>query len=128
MKDSKVEEMEISFLLPFSAYPPTYISPKETCDLLEDIEKNGILEPAVLSINPFTNLVRLDSGNHRVRILPVIGITSLPTIGYVTDVYVPTPTNGLHNYYCDLIKYDVNLYKKPFYCKPSSVLDIGDYR
>ena len=36
--------MEISFLLPFSAYPPTYISPRKVCDLLENIEKNGIVE------------------------------------------------------------------------------------
>lgn len=122
----KIENLEISFLLPLAAYPPTYMSPEEVCHLLRDIEINGILEPAILSINPFTKMIRLDSGNHRVRILPIIGITQFPTTTFVSNIDIPSPGNGIHLYKTDLIKYDRKKYQESFYCKPSEVLDFGD--
>lgn len=120
----ETENLSIKFLTQFAAFPPTYISPYEIYTLLNDIKTNGILNPPVLSINPFKNTIRLDSGNHRVYMLPLIGILSMPTVCYVTDLSIPSPENGNHLYETTIIKYDSNNYKKPFYCKPSEVLII----
>ena len=117
-----IEHLDIKFLRKFAAYPPNYITPRYTFELLSDIEKNGIKDPVVLAINPIKKTIRLDSGNHRVYILPVIGILSIPTIAYVTDVDIPTPANGNHLYKTELIKYNPEEYKSPHYARPSDVI------
>lgn len=119
-----IEELDIKFLRQFAAYPPTYITPQYTFELLSDIEKNGIKEPVVLAINPFKNTIRLDSGNHRVYLLPVIGILSMPTIAYISDVDIPSPANGNHLYKTDLIKIGPENYTGSRYARPSDVLTL----
>jgi hypothetical protein len=118
------EELSIKFLLQFAAYPPTYLEPFEIGKLAQAVEINGITTPPVLSINPFTGKIRLDSGNHRVYILPCVGIISMPTVAYVCNTDVPSPSNGHHCYDTNLITYNKNDFTKPFYCKPSEVLRI----
>lgn len=118
-----VEEVDIRFLQRFAAYPPTYLSPKEICSLTTNIEQEGIKNPLVLSINPFTKKIRLDSGNHRVYVLPCIGYTTLPCVAYVSNTDIVTPSNGDHLYDIYSIKYDTKDYSQPFYCKVSEVLD-----
>jgi len=120
--DEFIEEVDIRFLLRYAAFPPTYLSPTEIYDLTSSIEKNGIISPLRLAINPNTKHVRLDIGNHRVYVCSCLGFTTLPTVAYVSNIDIPTPENGLHYYPSDAII--IKPVKKPYYCKPKDAMRI----
>jgi len=124
MFDSNIELIDIRWLQQWSAYPPTKMTAEETGELIIDIAKNGIKDPALLVINPISQEIRLDSGNHRVYFMPILGVTTLPVICFVTSgPVIMSEANGSHVYTTDCITANTD-FDAAYYARPSSVLNI----
>ena len=101
----KVEFICIDFLIAAANPKPT----KET-DLItgeichqevvwKNILKEGMYEPLMLRINPYQREMRLESGNHRVRMAKKYGIKYLPVASFVTKMTIFNKVNGSHVFY-----------------------------
>ncbi len=85
----------------------------------------GINDPALLVVNPITKEIRLDSGNHRVYLLPLLGVTTLPVICFVTEgPVIIADGNGSHVYKTDRIIASEDL-KSSYYTKPSQAVQFN---
>lgn len=122
--NTNVELVNIRWLQQWAGFPPTKMTPDSLYELMKDILYTGITDPALLIVNPITKEIRLDSGNHRVYLLPLLGITKLPVICFVTnDTVVLSATNGTHVYTTDCITADQN-FTAGYYCRPSKAVDV----
>jgi hypothetical protein len=117
-----VEQVPIKKLLAWAALPPT---PADALDMVEmgrDVDRNGVRDPVVIWVNIIERTVRLDSGNHRVYMMPLMGWTHLPCVVMVSDRSVGDPANGHHFYPCDDILLDAQGFQQDFYARPSTVI------
>jgi len=81
-------------VLKMSAPTPTHISDNEWDELWDSLQNYGMKTPLELTTDG--HMIRLDSGNHRIRLFAKYGIDSVPcTIKKVEDVVV-SPNNGTH--------------------------------
>jgi len=118
------EELPISTLLRWAAMPPTYADALDLVELGRDVDRNGVKEPVILHVNIFDKTIRLDTGNHRVYMMPLMGWTHLPCVARVSDTSVGDPANGNHWYHCDRIILPPHGFEQEYYARVSTVLDI----
>lgn len=86
--------MNTDDVLKMAAPIPTHMSDKEWNDLWVSLQKNGMKDPLELTTDGKT--MRLDSGNHRIRLFHQHNIDKVPcTIKNSEDVVV-SPGNGTH--------------------------------
>jgi hypothetical protein len=116
-----VEIISIKKLLQWAALPPTPADALDMVELGRDVDANGVKEPVLIWVNAVEGTIRLDSGNHRVYMMPLMGWTHLPCIARVTDTSIGDPANGHHFYYSGDIKLDPYLIES-YFAKPSSVI------
>jgi len=77
-----------------SAPIPTPMSDKEWVNLLNSLLDNGMRTP--LEITTDGNMVRLDSGNHRIKLFAKYGIDKVPCVIKKVKNVVVSPDNGTH--------------------------------
>ena len=124
MFDENIELVDVRWLQKWSAYPPTKMMPHEISALNDNLLLEGINDPALLVVNPITKEIRLDSGNHRVYLLPLLGVTTLPTICFVTNgPVIIADGNGYHVHKTDCISAEQE-FDAAYYARPSRVLNI----
>lgn len=99
-------------------------SPNDDFALMEDISKNGMQDPIVLGVGIWSRKVRLDTGNHRIYLLPRMGMTHLPVVARVWNYCSFTNGNGDHSFDCPEITVKKEWLEKEYYAKPSDVIDI----
>ena len=99
-----VEEISIQKLLQWAAMPPTPVDALDMVELGRDVDRNGVKEPIVIWVNIIERTVRLDTGNHRVYMMPLMGWTHLPCICRISNRSVGDPANGSHWYFSNDIK------------------------
>jgi hypothetical protein len=99
-------------------------SPNDDLALMEDISKNGILEPIILGVGVYSRKVRLDTGNHRIYLLPRMGMTHLPVVCRVWNYCTFNNGNGDHSFDCPEISVKQGWIEKEYYARPSDVIDI----
>ena len=116
-----IEQISIKKLLQWAAMPPT---PADALDMVEmgrDVDANGVRDPVVIWVNVVDGTIRLDSGNHRVYMMPLMGWTHLPCVAKVSDTSVGDSSNGRHFYYSSDVILDPYLTEE-YFAKPSSVI------
>jgi len=101
-----VEEISIQKLLQYAAMPPTSVDALDMVELGRDVDRNGVKDPIVIWVNIVDRTIRLDSGNHRVYMMPLMGWTHLPCICRISNRSVGDPANGNHWYFSSDIKLD----------------------
>ena len=116
-----IEEISIRKLLQYAAMPPTPADALDMVELGRDVERNGVKDPIVIWVNVVDRTIRLDSGNHRVYMMPLMGWTHLPCICTISNKSVGNPANGSHWYFSSDIKLDP-YFVKEYDEKPSLVI------
>jgi hypothetical protein len=91
---------------------------------MEDIMQNGIQDPIILGVGVYSRQVRLDTGNHRIYLLPKLGMTHLPVVARVWNYCTFSNGNGDHSFLCPDISVKKQWLEEEYYAKPSDVLDI----
>lgn len=81
-------------VLKMAAPIPTHMTDKEWDDLWASLQKNGMKDPLELTTDGTT--MRLDSGNHRIRLFHQHNIDKVPCIVKNAENVVVSPGNGLH--------------------------------
>ena len=117
-----IEQVHISKLLQWAALPPT---PADALDMVEmgrDVDRNGVRDPVIIWVNVIDRTIRLDSGNHRVYMMPLMGWTHLPCICRVSNTSIGDPANGHHFYYSADIKTSAEGFTEDYYARPSEVI------
>jgi len=99
-------------------------SPNDDLALMEDISKNGITDPIVLGVGVYSRKVRLDTGNHRIYLLPRMGMTHLPVVCRVWNYCTFNNGNGDHSFDCPEISVKQEWINEEYYARPSDVIDI----
>ena len=95
-------QVPIEWLMQFSHPSPSDFTDLVNGELLhqdevwKDILKNGMLEPLLFVINKKSKTMRLESGNHRVRVAYADGYTHLPTAFMVIPEKYLNAGNGKH--------------------------------
>ena len=118
----KVENISIKKLLQYAALPPT---PADALDMVEmgrDVDRNGVKDPVVIWVNIIDRTIRLDSGNHRVYMMPLMGWTHLPCICRISNRSVGDASNGSHSYFSSGIKIPP-YFKAEYDERPSLVIE-----
>lgn len=64
--------------------------------LLADILARGMRDPLILGIGSRTSMMRLETGNQRVRALAQAGVQSVPVVGLYSEYQVTNSGNGSH--------------------------------
>ena len=77
-----------------SANPPTPMSKKDYMDLWKSLVQDGMKTP--MEITTDGKHMRLDSGNHRIKLFKQNNISKIPCIVKKVKNVVVTPENGLH--------------------------------
>jgi len=75
---------------------PTTMSNEEYGELWNDLTENGMKTPLIVTIGINTDMARLDSGNHRIRLFKLHGIDKVPCKVEVVKNQVKRTENGLH--------------------------------
>lgn len=65
--------------------------------LLKDIKRVGLKEPLIVQAGLVTKRARLESGNHRIRLLKAAGIFHAPCLLYVASSHIGNTENGTHD-------------------------------
>lgn len=116
-----IQQMPVQLLTQWKNPTP---SPNDDLALMEDISKNGILEPIILGVGVYSRKVRLDTGNHRIYLLPRMGMTHLPVVCRVWNYCTFNNGNGDHSFDCPEISVKQEWIEKEYYARPSDVIDI----
>ena len=116
------ENISIKTLSQWAALPPTPTDVLDMVELGRDVDRNGVKEPVLIWVNVVDRTVRLDSGNHRVYMMPLMGWTHLPCVVMVSDRSVGDPANGNHFYYSDDILVSEEGYETEYLARPSDIL------
>ena len=108
-KLEKYQKLDTSILLSMSAlHEYTEMNAEEFDKLWDDLNEHGMDTPLVVTVDK--DFMRLDSGNHRIRLFAKYGIQKVPCeVKYVKDC-IQTPENGLHQG----IKTDLTIFRKNF--------------
>lgn len=64
--------------------------------LLKHMLEHGMRDPFLVGVGRVTRRVRLEAGNHRVRVLMDHGIFWLPAVAYIGDSEIHHDGNGTH--------------------------------
>lgn len=64
--------------------------------LVEDILARGMRDPFILGIGSKTSMMRLETGNQRIRALALEGIKCIPVVGLYSDSQITNLGNGEH--------------------------------
>lgn len=92
--------------------------------LYQDMLENGMSDPLVLGVGVSTNRVRLESGNHRVRIFDSKGINLIPAVALVKTSSITSKGNGEHiGSLMELNKYFISNNNINTYMKPSDIIN-----
>jgi hypothetical protein len=102
--------------------PPTPVDALYMVELGRDVDRNGVKDPVVIWVNVVDRTIRLDSGNHRVYMMPLMGWTHLPCVVRVSDTSIGDPANGHHFYYTDDILFAGDRFEQDFYARPSDII------
>lgn len=92
--------------------------------LMNDIITNGIRDPIILGIGVYSRKIRLDTGNHRIYLLPRMGVQEVPVVARVGNYCVFSPSNGDHSFNCPWITKKQEWITEEYWAKPNTVLDI----
>jgi len=84
-----VEQISIKKLLQYAAMPPTAADALDMVELGRDVDANGVKDPIIIWVNIIERTIRLDSGNHRVYMMPLMGWTIPP---YFREQYDERPS------------------------------------
>lgn len=87
-----IEYLPTAWLNSIAAPVPT---PTDMAELWRNLCTNGLRDPLVLGVGK-DNTLRLDAGNHRVKLFAKYGIKALPVIAKVGATAILDPGNGLH--------------------------------
>jgi len=118
---NKVEEISIRKLLQYAALPPTETSILDMVEMGRDVDRNGVRDPIVIWVNVIDRTIRLDSGNHRVYMMPLMGWSRLPCVCRISNRSVGDPSNGTHWFFSGDIKLEP-YFTEEYYEKPSLVI------
>jgi hypothetical protein len=121
MYEGLIQQMPVVLLDQWKCPTP---SPNNDLELMEDIMQNGIQEPIILGVGVYSRQVRLDTGNHRIYLLPKLGMTHLPVVARVWNYCTFSNGNGDHSFLCPDISVKKQWLEEEYYAKPSDVLDI----
>jgi hypothetical protein len=116
-----IQQMPVQLLTQWKNPTP---SPNDDLALMEDISKNGITDPIVLGVGVYSRKVRLDTGNHRIYLLPRMGMTHLPVVCRVWNYCTFNNGNGDHSFDCPEISVKQEWINEEYYARPSDVIDI----
>jgi len=119
---SITEQIAIRKLLQWAAMPPTYADALDLVELGRDVDANGVKDPILIWVNVVDGTIRLDSGNHRVYMMPLMGWTHLPCVVRVSDTSIGDPANGRHFYHSSDILITAEGFEQDFYARPSAVI------
>ena len=86
--------MRTEDVIKMAANPPTPMSNKEWDDLWASLQKNGMKDPLMITTDGKT--MRLDSGNHRIRLFDQHKIDKVPCVIKYAENVVVSPGNGTH--------------------------------
>lgn len=64
--------------------------------LFADLREKGMRDPLILGVGRVSRRVRLEAGNHRVRVLLAQGVEFVPAVAYVGDSAITRLENGEH--------------------------------
>ncbi len=64
--------------------------------LMKNIKKHGMRDPMIVGVGRCDGYVRLEAGNHRVRLFHKEGIKYVPAVAYVGDYSITHIGNGEH--------------------------------
>jgi len=117
------EQIPIKKLLQWAAMPPTPADVLDMVELGRDVDRNGVKDPILIWVNVVDGTIRLDSGNHRVYMMPLMGWTHLPCIVRVSDTSIGDPANGDHYYHSSDIRISAEGFTEDYYARPSDVID-----
>jgi len=92
--DKQIKWIDTDDLLKMAAEKPTAMSPEEYTELWASLTTNGMETPLVVTQSK--THMRLDSGNHRVRLFKKHGIKKVPVVLRQVNNVVQSPKNGLH--------------------------------
>lgn len=97
INDPTITWMHPTDLIKMAATPPTLMSSEQYDALWDDLLDNGMSTPLEVTIGTKTRRVRLDSGNHRVRLFVDNNIERVPVVIKHVANHLKTPSNGTHN-------------------------------
>ena len=86
--------MNTDDVLKMAAPIPTHMTDREWDNLWSSLQKNGMKDP--LEITTDGKTMRLDSGNHRIRLFHQHDIEKVPCIIRNLEDVVVSPGNGTH--------------------------------
>lgn len=93
----------------------------------ENIKKEGMFEPLLIVIGFDDKRIRLESGNHRIKVAIEDGYTHLPAAILVLKGNIIHEGNGLHNFDANKIVNWCNLVKCPYPYQVNPKLVLGDH-
>ena len=103
-KENLISCIDIDFLISIAnpIETPSYeLQNKERCtraELWQNILKEGLKEPFFITFSEKLQTIRLESGNHRVRIFKEMGIKKVLCVGILYDNGILFEGNGKHTY------------------------------
>lgn len=118
---SLIQMMPIAILRQWANPTP---SPANDLELMNDIMQNGIRDPLMLGVGVYSRKIRLETGNHRIYLLPRMGVQELPVVARVSNYCVFNPGNGDHSFNCPYITKKQEWIDEEYWAKPNTVLDI----
>ncbi|MES2353486.1 MAG: hypothetical protein V4568_03615 [Pseudomonadota bacterium] len=72
-------------------------------ELFRNLLAEGMRDPLLIGVGRVSRMIRLEAGNHRVRVFHARGIKYVPAIAYVSDSAITHEENGTHpGRYADL--------------------------
>jgi hypothetical protein len=86
--------MNTTDVIKMAAPIPTHMSDKDWDALWVSLQINGMQDPLMITTDGTT--MRLDAGNHRIRLFDQHNITKIPCLIKNADNVVVSPGNGTH--------------------------------
>lgn len=99
---NQVEEISLNFLKQIANFDTPDITDdidnqhKHQEEVFANIEKYGMRDPLLIVISKKHKTIRLESGNHRIRVALKRGYTHLPVATLIIDEKLLNEGNGLH--------------------------------
>lgn len=95
--NADIEWIPTKELVAMAAEKPTQMSDDEYNALWADLNANGMNTPLIVTVGTETDKMRLDSGNHRVRLFAKHGIDKVPCKVEIVKNQVKRTGNGMHS-------------------------------
>lgn len=106
--------------------PDGRIMPQEK--IFDSIEKDGMQEPLLIVLSPEKGTMRLESGNHRIKVAMDRGYTHLPCAFVLFNTGLFHSANGEHLYDIDFYIFDKDAIQSvekatyPIYVNPKTII------